>query len=641
MSTCCSTHAGGLLSPAEQRRLGRQLTLTLLAIGLLLLAGIWHFWIAQGEAVAQWLTAAAAMLMAIPVLRAAWHSLQHPDLHGMTDLLVALAVLGAWASGDPLSAALLPILMVLGHVLEERSLLGSQEAIQALAVLSQSRCRRLLPDGSLEEIDNSQLHSGDCVEVRPGDRIPADGMVRQGHSSLDASPLTGESLPQDVVAGSQVYAGAVNLQGLLLIEVSQVGEQSALGRISALMRAAEQAKPAITRLVESHAPGYLALVLAVAALSWFITRDSQAMLAVLVAACPCALVLAAPATAVAGVAVAARHGILIRGAAFLEELADVSSLIIDKTGTLTSGRLSLQQVDIVNPTLGPDAMLLAASLGSCSSHPVSRVLAEQAGTQALLPLSHARELPGMGVQADSAWGQAVLGRPALLQQLGIVHVLPARSAASIVGLALDGQLLAWFHLADTPRPEAADAMAQLRQLGLQRQLLLTGDHAAAAGPLAQQLGMERLVAHVLPAGKLQEVQSEIAAGYRPLVVGDGINDSLALKAGAVGIAMGAQGADIAVAAADVVLIGNDLRRLATAIRLSRRCQHILRLNVFIGLGWAVLLTVLAAVGALGSAGVLLAALLHNLSTLLVMVNAGRLLRFHETLPQPQPDQTPA
>ncbi|KJV31221.1 cadmium ABC transporter ATPase [Aquitalea magnusonii] len=631
MSQCCSHPHHGLLDAAEQQSSARQLQLALLAIGLLLLAGIWHFLIPDGQIIAQWLTSAAALLMAVPLLRAAWHSLQHPDLHGMTDLLVALAMLGAWASGDTLSAALLPILMVLGHVLEERSLLGSQEAIRALASLTSSRSRRYRPDGSLEEVDNSQLRSGDRVEVRPGERIPADGMVVSGQSSLDTSAITGEALPQDVVPGSQVYAGAVNLQGLLQLEVSQVGEQSALGRISALMQQAEQAKPPVTRLVESHAASYMGLVLAIAALCWFVSHDSQAMLAVLVAACPCALVLAAPSTAVAGVAVAARHGVLIRGAAFLEELADVNALVIDKTGTLTSGQLAVQSVETLVNDSPVEAVWLAAGLAACSTHPVSRALAALATDQPAPALRNVQELPGMGMQADSDWGQVLLGRPALLQQMGVPAERPARSTASLTGLALDGRLLAWFHLADSPRAEAAEAMQQLRQLGLQRQMLLTGDHRQAAEPVGQALAMDRVVAQVLPAGKLKEVQAEISAGYRPLVVGDGINDSLALKAGAVGVAMGASAADIAVAAADVVLISHDLRRLATAIRLSRLCRRVLAQNVVLGLGWAVALTLLAAFGLLGSAGVLLAAVLHNLSTLLVMANAGRLLRFHEPL----------
>lgn len=631
MSQCCPHPHHGLLDAAEQRRSARQLQLALLAIGLLLLAGIWHFLIPDGQIIAQWLTSAAALLMAVPLLRAAWHSLQHPDLHGMTDLLVALTMLGAWASGDTLSAALLPILMVLGHVLEERSLLGSQEAIRALASLTNSRCRRYLPDGSLEEVDNSQLGSGDRVEVRPGERIPADGMVVSGQSSLDTSAITGEALPQDVAPGSQVYAGAVNLQGLLQLEVSHTGEQSALGRISALMQQAEQAKPPVTRLVEGHAASYLGLVLAIAALCWFVSHDSQAMLAVLVAACPCALVLAAPSTAVAGVAVAARHGVLIRGAAFLEELADVNALVIDKTGTLTSGQLVVQSVETLVDDSPVEPVWLAAALAACSTHPVSRALAALTPTHTTASLRNVQELPGMGMQAASDWGPVLLGRPALLQQQGVDCTLPARNGGAVTGLAVDGRLLAWFHLADSPRAEAAEAMQQLRQLGLQRQMLLTGDHPQAAEPVGQALGMDRVVAQVLPAGKLKAVQAEISAGYRPLVVGDGINDSLALKAGAVGVAMGASAADIAVAAADVVLISHDLRRLATAIRLSRRCRRVLAQNVGLGLGWAVVLTLLAAFGLLGSAGVLLAALLHNLSTLLVMANAGRLLRFHEPL----------
>lgn len=620
---------GGLLSRDEQRRAARQLSLAMLALGLLLLGLAWRWLAADQAGVSQILLGVASLLVALPVARSAWDSLRHPSLHGVTDQLIALAMLGAWASGDLLTAALLPIIMIFGHVLEERSVIGSQEAIAALGELTRSHARRIEADGSLSEVDNASLRAGDQVEVRAGDRVPADGRVLQGQASLDTAPITGESVPLEVAPGMEVYGGAINLDGLLRIEITRTGEASTLGKVIGLMQQAERAKPPITRLLERYAGQYMLLVLLIAAVTWFVTNDAQAMLAVLVAACPCALVLSAPATAIAGIAVAARHGILIRSSAFLEELADLTSLVVDKTGTLTHGSLRLQALRLADAAEEASVLRLAASLGAASSHPVSRALAALAAHDAYHPLSDIRERQGFGVVARTAAGEAALGRPELFQQLGIdAGEVPAHEGP-IAGIALDGRFLGWLLLADSVRAEAAEALADLRELGLGRQLLLTGDRQAVADAVAKQVGIRQLVAQALPEDKLRQVGAEIGSGFRPMVVGDGINDSLALKAGVVGVAMGAGGADIALASADIVLIGSDLRRLGTCVRLSRQCRRTLQVNVAIGLGWTLAIVAAAAFGLLGAAGAMVAALLHNLSTLLVLGNAGRLLRFEE------------
>ncbi len=542
---------GGLLSRDEQRRAARQLSLAMLALGLLLLGLAWRWLAADQAGVSQILLGVASLLVALPVARSAWDSLRHPSLHGVTDQLIALAMLGAWASGDLLTAALLPIIMIFGHVLEERSVIGSQEAIAALGELTRSHARRIEADGSLSEVDNASLRAGDQVEVRAGDRVPADGRVLQGQASLDTAPITGESVPLEVAPGMEVYGGAINLDGLLRIEITRTGEASTLGKVIGLMQQAERAKPPITRLLERYAGQYMLLVLLIAAVTWFVTNDAQAMLAVLVAACPCALVLSAPATAIAGIAVAARHGILIRSSAFLEELADLTSLVVDKTGTLTHGSLRLQALRLADAAEEASVLRLAASLGAASSHPVSRALAALAAHDAYHPLSDIRERQGFGVVARTAAGEAALGRPELFQQLGIdAGEVPAHEGP-IAGIALDGRFLGWLLLADSVR-------------------------------------------------------------------------------------MGAGGADIALASADIVLIGSDLRRLGTCVRLSRQCRRTLQVNVAIGLGWTLAIVAAAAFGLLGAAGAMVAALLHNLSTLLVLGNAGRLLRFEEPLGQPRP-----
>ncbi|MGG5217429.1 cation-translocating P-type ATPase [Rahnella variigena] len=620
-----------LLTRHEQRSLSAQLLLAMTAFGLLLCGWIWQWLFPQQSDVGQILFGVASLLVAVPVLRSAIYSLRSPSLHGVTDQLIALAMLGAWATGDLMTAALLPGIMIFGHILEERSVIGSQEAIDALSRLTRSRARRILPDGEIEEIDNHQLRTGDRVEVRAGDRLPADGRVISGSASLDTAPITGESVPQEARAGDDVFGGAINLDGLLSVEVTRTGADATLGKVIALMQKAEHAKPPITRLLERYAGQYLVLILLIAAATWFITRDAHAMLAVLVAACPCALVLSAPATAIAGIAVAARHGILIRSSAFLEELADLNAIVVDKTGTLTHGELHLQQT-VLEENESPDAVLvLAASLGAASSHPVSRALAKLFPREQYLPLEEFSEQQGMGVRAQTAQGEALLGRPAFFSQNNVAVSDVPEHDGPLVGLALNGRFLGWLLLADSLRPEAQTALAELRQLGLQRQLLLTGDRASVAHRIAGELGISDVVAQALPEDKLHQVSAQIAQGYRPMVVGDGINDSLALKAGVVGIAMGAGGSDIALASADVVLIGSDLRRLGTCVRLSRACRRTLKINVFIGLGWTLVVMAAAAMGLLGVAGVLIAALLHNLSTLLVLGNAGRLLRFDEPL----------
>ncbi|WPP02221.1 cation-translocating P-type ATPase [Pseudomonas sp. HR96] len=622
-----------MLTRDEQRSAARQLSIAMIALGLLGLGLLRRWFDPQQDGVGQLLFGAASLLVAVPVLRSAWYSLRFPSLHGITDQLVALALLGAWATGDLLTAALLPVLMIFGHVLEERSVIGSQEAIESLGKLTRSQARLIAANGTVSEVDNSQLRSGDLVEVRAGDRIPADGRVRDGEASLDTAPITGESVPVQVAPGMEVFGGAINLDGLLRIEVSRTGQDSTLGKVIALMQKAERAKPPITRLLERHAGQYMILVLLIAAVTWFISKDPQAMLAVLVAACPCALVLSAPATAIAGIAVAARHGILIRSSAFLEEFADLSSLVIDKTGTLTYGALRLQQLQQPVGTQQDEHLLLtlAASLGAASSHPVSRALASAVPAQAWLVLDNLRERQGLGVIASTGQGEAALGRAELFNQLGIDLPPVPEHDGPIAGLALNGRFCAWLLLADQVRPEASLAMADLRELGLGRQLLLTGDRLPVAQTLARQVGISEVVAQALPEDKLSRVTDEIRGGFRPLVVGDGINDSLALKAGVVGVAMGAGGSDIALASADIVLIGSDLRRLGTCVRLSRQCRRTLQVNVAIGLGWTLAIVAAAAFGWLGAAGAMIAAILHNLSTLLVLGNAGRLLRVEEPL----------
>jgi Zn2+/Cd2+-exporting ATPase len=474
------------------------------------------------------------------------------------------------------------------------------------------------------------LRVGDRIELRAGERLPADGVVRRGASSLDLASLTGESVPVEVREGDTALAGAMNIDGLLEVELTRVGENTTLGRIISLMREAENAKPPVTRLLDRYAGQYMALVLLVAAGVWLLTGNVPAMLAVLVASCPCALVLAAPATAVAAIAVAARHGILIKGSAFLEHLADVTAVIFDKTGTITTGDLHLAEVRAMPGVDSTYLRRLAASLGASSNHPLSRAAVAEVAKPERFAIDEAREMGGFGVTGRYQGQVIALGRVDLFERLNIAVPAPPEHDGPIAGVSHGNEFLGWLLFHDQLRASAEPAVRDLKSLGIERIMLLTGDRSAVAHQVATQVGIATVNAEMLPEQKMDHVMREIKLGYRPMVVGDGINDSLALRAGAVGVAMGAQGADVAMASADLALMTNDLRRLGTCVRLSRRCRRTIYVNVAIGLGFTFVLTGLAAGGVLGIEAPIIAALLHNVSTFLGLGNAGRLLLFDET-----------
>jgi Zn2+/Cd2+-exporting ATPase len=618
-----------LMDRAERFLLGLRLTLALAALCLLVVAGAIRLFIPGQRGISDLVAGIGAALVAIPVFSEAWASLRHPSLHGITDRLVALALIAAWATGDLMTAAFLPIIMTIGHVLEERSMLGSHEAIKALGRLTEADSRRISADGSMHMVSTNQLQIGDLIELRAGERLPADGIVRRGTSSLDLASLTGESVPVEVREGDTALAGAMNIDGLLHVELTRVGENTTLGRIIALMREAENAKPPVTRLLDRYAGQYMALVLLVAAGVWLITGNVPAMLAVLVASCPCALVLAAPATAVAAIAVAARHGILIKGSAFLEHLADVTAVVFDKTGTITTGDLQLAEVITAPGVDATQLRRLAASLGATSNHPLSRAAVADVPMAQRLAIDDAREMGGFGVTGTHAGQVVALGRVDLFERLNITVPVPPLHNGPIAGVSQGTQFLGWLLFHDQLRVSAAPAVKDLRGLGIERIMLLTGDRSAVANQVAAQVGITTVNSEMLPEQKMGHVMQEINLGYRPMVVGDGINDSLALRAGAVGVAMGAQGADVAMASADLALMTNDLRRLGTCVRLSRLCRRTIYQNVAIGLGFTFVLTALAAAGVLGLEAPIIAALLHNVSTFLGIGNAGRLLLFDE------------
>ncbi|KLD72727.1 cadmium ABC transporter ATPase, partial [Xanthomonas hyacinthi DSM 19077] len=363
---------------------------------------------------------------------------------------------------------------------------------------------------------------GDTVEVRAGDKVPADGVVVDGVASLDTASLTGESLPMEATLGQTVLGGSVSLNGVLRVRVTRVGGDSALGRVVALMQEAERSKPAVTRLLERYAGKYLILVILLAAMVWFTTLNSAAVLALLVAACPSAMVLAAPSTALAAVSVAARHGILLKSSVFLERLADADAVVLDKTGTVTTGQLRVVDVRCEPGVSSDHLRALARALGRVSSHPVGRALAHLSGDDDVV-LAEVHEQAGFGMVAMAPQGQVLLGREALFTAHGITCDPAPSHAGPVAGVSEGTRFLGWILLADELRAGVAATLDALRDLGLGRQTLLTGDRASEADRIARLVGIDEVVAGALPHDKLAFVRQLVDSGGRPIVVGGGLN----------------------------------------------------------------------------------------------------------------------
>jgi len=628
------------LTVAERTRIVIQLGSAMLATGLLCVGLIEkHFGPPELANIADLIMAVAALVVAIPIFWHALFGLLSQDPHTIIDQLVTLATLAALANGNFVTATLIPVIMAIGHFLEERSILGAQAAIEGLRTLHEHTAHLLTADGE-REVEPSELKKGDLLIVRPGDVIPADGEISEGISAVDQSPVTGESVPEDLAPGDPVYAGTVNLTGLIRVRVTRTGTQTALGRVVGLLREAEQSKTPVLKLIERYAGYYVPIILTIAGVVLFVTRDMSRAVAVLITGCPGALVLAGPTAMIAALAAASRLGILIKNTRFLESLADVDTVVLDKTGTLTLGRLELMSIRPMNGHEEDDLLRGAVTCAVASRHPASRAIvraAESAGIEARLNDSEHQieEVSGKGIMATGNGETTLLGRREWLIEQGIELPENPEHSGSIVWLGriertaegARGQAVGCLLLADTPRPEAKQALRDLRSLGLERSVLLTGDRNEVARKIGAELEMDEIIAEVLPEQKLQTVHDEREAGNLVMVVGDGVNDALALASGDVGVALGAVASDVALQSADVALMTNDLGRLPTCVELARRTRSAVHQNVLIGAGISIAFVWLASIGIVGP---LAGALLHNVGEFFVIGNSARLLRFDQT-----------
>ncbi len=556
--------------------------------------------------------------------------------------LVAIAVLAAFASSDYKTAGIVAFFMLTGEIIETRTAEGARNSIESLIKLTPTKARRLLKDGSEEEVAASHLSVGDVIRIRPGDNVAADGVIVNGQGSFNQATITGESLPADKKAGDEVYAGTQNLTGVLEIKVSRAGTDTTLGRVRELILAAEKTKLPIMKIVDQYMGFYTPLVLVIGALVWAFTHDLSRVIAVFVVSCPCAFILATPTAMVAALSAAARLGILIKNVADIEAAAKINAFVFDKTGTLTTGQLAVSRLAPIGDTKPAELLLLAASAEKYSNHPTAKALATLAG-EAGLPLAEPKdfaETAGRGVKAEINGGKVLVGRAQWLKDNGIDPAfeksvdLKETEGWSLIFVARNGQCVGWVGMQDKTRAEAKEALAELKASGVRRIAMISGDRQVVATRVAAEIGCEEAKGDCLPQNKVEFVRAMKAKGYKVAVIGDGVNDAPALAAGDIGIAMGAAGSEVAIHSATIALMNNDLRRLPFLVKLSRSTRAVINQNFLFGV---LFIIVGLSAASFGIVGPIVAALLHNVGSLIVIFNSARLVRKGEELEHFHPE----
>ena len=575
---------------------------------------------------ADWLWTVGLVLTGAPVV---WGTVRGVVVGRFAaDLVAALAMVTALLLRDPLPGLIVVLMQTGGEALERRAQGRASEAVPELEAAAPRLAHRIGPKG-VEDVPAEAVAVGDRLLVRPGELLPCDAVVVDGHSHVDASRLTGEPIPLSVTRGVRLMSGSHNLEGPLTVSALAVARESQYARIVELVRTAQSSKAPLQRLADRYAAWFTPLTLVVCAGAWLVSGDPIRVLAVLVVATPCPLILATPVAVVGGINRAARRQIIFRHGTALEQVGRVTVGIFDKTGTLTIGRPRVAQVVPVAPWGAAETLRLAGAVEHGSSHLLARTLVEAAVAASPLPdARHVVEAPGRGVSGEvgdrdvsvGSWSYIVDRYPAAAADFAGA----TRDGAGLRAyVAVDGRGAAIVEYADALRPGLAGFFKQLRRLGVRRTVLLSGDAQPNADAVARAVGIDQALGDLLPEEKVATVQALLKRGERVLMVGDGTNDAPALSSATVGIALAAGGGGITAEAADAVILADDPTRIAEAITISRRTMRIARESIWVGLGLSAVAMAFAAVGVIPPT---MGAILQEVVDVAVILNALRASR---------------
>lgn len=549
------------------------------------------------------------------------------------DVLVSLALIASVCIGEDFAAGEVAFIMQLGALLEDVTVARARAGIEKLVHLTPQTARIIREDGE-EIIAAERVRVGDRLRVLPGEGIPVDGVILSGQTSINQAVMTGESLPVDKAAGDEVCSGTVNQYGAFEMRATKVGEDSSIQRMIRLVQSADAGKAKIVGLADRWATWIVVIALSAAALTWLATGEIIRAVTILVVFCPCALVLATPTAIMAAIGNATRHGFLVREGDALERLAGAKRIAFDKTGTLTYGTPRVVAVQNEVAVERERFYALTASAESLSEHPLGKAVVagyRQEMQRDIQPAEDFEMLPGRGVAATVEGVHVLAGNPEMLGERGVDFAGDPRAEAlraqgcTIIHVALDGTYAGFLALSDTLREQSAGMIRQIEALGI-RPVLLTGDHEDAAASICGQLGIREMRANCLPEDKLNEIRRWQEEGSRVCMIGDGINDAPALKIATVGIAMGGVGSDIAVEAADIALVDDEVKELPHLLALSRRMMSTIHLNLAFSMGLNFLAIFLAMTDVLNP---VVGALVHNAGSVAVILNSALLLKWRK------------
>ncbi|WP_255298448.1 heavy metal translocating P-type ATPase [Brevibacillus dissolubilis] len=585
----------------------------------------------------------AVMLCGVPIMTAAVRELwEERQLN--SDVLVTIAIIAAVSIGEVFAAAEVAVIMMIGMWMEQRTVGKAASALEKMAALLPDTAH-VKRDSGWQEVKLSELTAGDIVLVKPGEKIPVDGIVIEGQAAVDQSALTGESLPVEKQQGDEVFVGTLNKNGVMQIRAEKVGDETTFAQVTRLVADALEKKAPVQRLLDRWAAWLVPASLLLAALVYVATDDVVRAVTILIVFCPCALVLATPTAIMAAVGNAAKNGILIKNGLALEQIGQVNTMLFDKTGTLTQGKLNVTGIAHLG-TNDADVLRYAAALEQHSEHPLAQAVMELADRRGVeVPdVSQFRVHVGSGIEGWLDGKQVLVGNRKLLAQAGIdlgnLHeILSEKEAAGQTGIlvAVEGEAIGMLTVSDLIRPEASGTVELLRKHGVDEIALLTGDNHGAAQFIAKQAGITTVYAEQFPESKHAHVQKYRNQSRVVAMVGDGINDAPALTAAHVGIAMGANGTQIAAEAADIVLLSNDVSKIAYTVHLGRRTLHVIQQNLLVSTAINAAAVLLAMFGILGP---IAGALIHNATSVLVVLNAARLIDNHTKKSNKTPTNTP-